>query len=450
MNSTERVFSEKILPLLTPDSKVIVAFSGGCDSLALLSLSISCLGSDRVIPVYVNHNLRPQEELKQEIALNRRNCSILGTTLVLRTLEEGKVSTLARKRGGGTEDAARTLRYEILQEERSAHKASFILTAHHRQDQIETILMKLSSGSPATSFRGVSALDESRHLIRPLLDFGRKELENYLLEKNLKWSTDSTNSNAYFRRNLIRNEVLPQIQTIWKSFDSSLLNLSEQVGKEFSELNLREFMADRIALKSFEGKTVLQRMAAIFCMWDFVFGEKELPMSLLDRILRAIEKAEDCTEGSNGALFTLYHGVLFLTDPALDGLCAGFECTFDPSVHQRIALPCGLFLTSLADDSSGDEKSVRLNPDSFGSDVRIRFARLGDRIQLKDGSKLVKRLLQDMGIPAFLRCRVPVIEDSDGICAVFGRVWGGKDRICVKFRTSLAPKAFPLYIVTKG
>ena len=284
-----------------------------------------------------------------------------------------------------------------------------------------------------------------------LLDFGREELEHYLLEKNLRWSTDSTNSNAYFRRNLIRNEALPQIQTIWKSFDSSLLNLSEQVGKEISELNLREFMADRIALKSFEGKTVLQRMAAIFCMWDFVFGEKELPMSLLDRILRAIEKAEDCTEGSNGALFTLYHGVLFLTDPALDGLCAGFECAFDPSVNQRIGLPCGLCLTlSANDDSLDDEKSLRLNPGFFGSDVRIRFARLGDRIQLKDGSKLVKRLLQDMGIPAFLRCRVPVIEDSDGICAVFGRVWGGKDRICVKFRTSLAPKAFPLYIVTKG
>ena len=436
---------------MTPDCKVIVAFSGGCDSLALLSMSISCLGKDRVIPVYVNHNLRPHEELEQEIALNRENCNSLGVALVVRSLEEGKVSDLARRRGGGIEDAARTLRYEVLQEERLKRKASFILTAHHAQDQIETILMKLSSGSPATSFRGVSALDESRHLIRPLMDFERAELEEYLIEKNLKWSNDSTNSDACYRRNLIRNEALPQIQAIWKGYDCSLLSLSDQVGKELAELNLRDFETDTIALKVLVGKSVLQRMAVLFCMWDHVFGEKELPMSLLDRVLRAIERAEDCTEGSNGALFTIHHGSLFLTDPSVDELCTSFECCFDPSVAQRISLPCGLsFTSSVHAEASGDEQSVRLDTEAFASDVRIRFARLGDRIRLKDGSKLVKRLLQDMGIPACFRSRVPVIEDKEGICAVFGRVWGGKDRICVKFRTSLAPKDFPLYIVTKG
>lgn len=451
MNSTERVFSEKLLPLLPSDSKVIVAFSGGCDSLALLSLSICCLGNERVIPVYVNHNIRPREELEREIALNRENCNSLGVSLIVRSLEEGKVSELARKRGGGIEDAARMLRYEILQEERQNRKASFILTAHHRQDQLETILMKLSAGSPATSFRGVSGLDESRHLIRPLLDFDRAELENYLIGKNLKWSTDSTNSDAYYRRNLIRNEALPKIQAIWNGFDSSVLNLSDQVVKELSELEIRRYMTDSLSLEAFAGKGVLQRMAILFCMWDSLFGEKELPMSLLDRILCAIERAEDCTEGSNGALFTIYRGVLFLTDPATDEICGRFECSFDPAKDQRIALPCGLYLTSSAQAGElGDEKSIRLDPDCFASDVRIRFARLGDRIRLKDGSKLVKRLLQDMGIPASLRCRVPVIEDNDGLCAVFGRIWGGKDRICVKFRTSLAPKAFPLYIVTKG
>ena len=80
----------------------------------------------------------------------------------------------------------------------------------------------------------------------------------------------------------------------------------------------------------------------------------------------------------------------------------------------------------------------------------MRFSREGDRIRLKDGSKQVKRLLQDMGIPAFLRNRVPVIADDEGICAVFGRLYGGKDRICVKFLTSLVVNPFPLYIVSKG
>ena len=75
---------------------------------------------------------------------------------------------------------------------------------------------------------------------------------------------------------------------------------------------------------------------------------------------------------------------------------------------------------------------------------------MGDVIRLKSGNRMVMRLLQDMKVPSSLRFRVPVVEDDEGICAVFGTVFGGKDRICVKFRTSLAPNSFPLYIVSKG
>ena len=451
MNSTEKAFSEKLLPLLPEGKKVIVAFSGGCDSLALLSLCVSVLGKERVVPVYVNHNLRPEDELEKEVSLNRHNCNQIGVALVERTLEKGVVSALAQKRGGGLEDAARVLRYEILQEERVANDASFILTAHHRQDQIETIVMRLSSGSPATSLAGISAFDEERRIIRPLLDFSREYLEEYLTSKSLSWSTDSTNSDACFERNRIRNEVLPAIQAIFPNYESSLLNLRKQVLEEIGEMDFDAFEADGISVKAFEGKSVLRRMSMLFRMWDSVFGEKELPMSLLDRVLSALAEGRDCTEGSNGALFSLYHGFLYLTDPEADEEYRSFEVPFDPSYGQCLELPGKLVLKSGNYAAGlGDGKSVRLDPEAFGSDPIVRFVREGDRISLKDGSKLVKRLLQDMGIPSALRSRVPVIADSDGVCAVFGRLYGGKDRICVKFRTSLAPNPFPLYIVSKG
>ena len=451
MNSTEKAFSENLLPLLPEGKKVIVAFSGGCDSLALLSLCVSVLGKERVIPVYVNHNLRPVDELENELDLNRHNCNLLGVPLIERTLEKGEVSALARKRGGGLEDAARALRYEILQEERAANGASFILTAHHRQDQIETILMRLSAGSPATSLVGISAYDGKRCILRPLMDFSRSDLEDYLNSKGLRWSTDSTNSDACFERNHIRNEVLPEIQAIFPGYESCLLNLSDQVGKELEKLDSGSFGTDRIELEAFEDKSALQRMFMLFCMWDHVFGEEELPMSLIDRVLLALEEGMDCTEGSNGALFSIYHGFLYLTNPEDDGQYREFKEPFNPDKDQIVELPGNMFLRIGKDaDGLGDGQSVRLDPEAFGPDAVVRFAREGDRIHLKDGSKPVKRLLQDMGIPSFLRNRVPVIADSDGICAVFGRLYGGKDRICVKFRTSLAPNPFPLYIVSKG
>ena len=450
MNSTEKAFSEKLLPLLS-DRKVIVAFSGGCDSLALLSLLVSTIGKDRVIPVYVNHNLRPEDELQREISLNRHNCQILGLQLVERALEKGEVSTLSQKRGGGLEDAARALRYEVLQKERTAHDADFILTAHHRQDQIETILMRLSAGSHATSLAGISAFDKKRHIIRPLLDFSRSELEEYLKDKGLDWSTDSTNSDACFERNRIRNEVIPEIQAIFPEYENALLNLSEQVGKGLRNMDSGLLSTDRIGLECFEGKDALCRMAMLFGMWDFTFGEKELPMSLIGRVLDALEEGKDCTEGSNGALFSIYHGYLYLTVPNADDEYLSFEQKLVPGKDQTIMLPGGIVLRigSFA-EGLGDGKTLRLDSTSFGENAHVRFVREGDRIRLKDGSKQVKRLLQDMGIPAFLRNRVPVIADSDGVCAVFGRLYGGKDRICVKFITSLVGNPFPLYIVSKG
>ena len=174
-------------------------------------------------------------------------------------------------------------------------------------------------------------------------------------------------------------------------------------------------------------------------------------MSLIDRVLRALEEKEDCTEGSNGALFSIYHGDLYLTDPQADEQFLSFERKLDPRKGLTVILPGDLVLRTGGDaEGLGDGKSVRLDSRMFKGDAVIRFAREGDRIRLKDGSKQVKRLLQDMGIPPFLRSRVPVIADSDGLCAVFGRLYGGKDRICVKFRTSLVGSPFPLYIVTKG
>ena len=451
MNSTEKAFSEKLLPLLPDGSRVIVAFSGGCDSLALLSLCVSALGKNRVLPVYVNHNLRPQDELEKEIELNRYNCSLLGLELTERTLEKGRVRSLASKRGGGLEDAARLLRYEILQGEMEAQGAAFILTAHHRQDQVETILMRLSAGSPATSLAGISAFDPSRFIIRPLLDFDRSRLEDYLVSKGLKWSTDSTNSDASFARNKIRNEVIPAIQAIFPEYEKSLLKLSEQVEEELHGLDFSLLSTDRVGLEAFAGKDALCRMAMLFGMWDSVFGEKELPMSLIGRVLDALEEGKDCTEGSNGALFSIYHGNLYLTDPSADEEYLSFEQELDTSHDLLVRLPGGIVLrTGLIAEGLGDDRSVRLDGGAFGKNALVRFAREGDRILLKDGSKQVKRLLQDMGIPPFLRNRVPVIADSDGPCAVFGRLYGGKDRICVKFRTSLVGSPFPLYIVTKG
>ncbi|MBR2282412.1 MAG: tRNA lysidine(34) synthetase TilS [Spirochaetales bacterium] len=448
MNSTERAFSENINAILESSEKVVVAFSGGCDSLALLVLCTKVLGKDRTFPVYVNHRLRAEAELDSEIRLNRENCERLGLDLAVESLDEGEVEGLARKRGGGVEEAARLLRYRRLEKARLEFGASFILTAHHRQDQVETIIMRLSKGSPVTSLKGISPIDRRRHLMRPLLDLSRGDLERYLVDNGFQWSTDSTNSDVCFSRNSIRNDIIPSIQAIWPDYEETVLRIGEQA------FDLCQFNAGDIGsvvdISEFDGKTAVQRTIILFSMWDCVFNDKELPFSLLSRVLEAVEKKGDCSIGSNGAMFSIYRGRLYLTDPSADEEFSLFSADLDPAAGNRIGLPDGHFLLSGMDLVSDDPLAIRLDPSSFSGRVRVRFARPGDKVRLKNGAKMVLRLLQDMKIPAHLRCRVPLLEDDDGICAVFGGMFGGRDRISAKFHTSLARNHFPLYIVSKG
>ena len=475
MNSTERAFSERIRTLIGENPKVLVAFSGGCDSLALLALCTAVLDKGTIKAVYVNHRLRDAGELEKEISLNKTNCEKLGVDLIVRELDEGEVAALAARRGGGTEEAARILRYRILEEERKLTGSSWILTAHHMQDQVETILMRLSNGSPSTTLSGIREKDEKRHLARPILGFSRAELEEYNRSMNLEWSTDSTNSDACFSRNAVRNDVIPAIRDIWSGFEKAILQLGENArvcnegneGNQAYQSNQRNQGNQVLSvslpynLSDFAGKSAAQRMAVLFGLWDDVFGERELPMTLVARVLDAIadyeQEGTDATVGANGGIFTLYHGKLYLTDPEEENRYREFYAEFNAEQPQTISLPGNLIFRSgrnaeeyLKAKGSEDSLALRMDPGLFNGRAIIRFASEGDRIRLKGGWKNVCRLLQDMGIPKVLRCRVPVLEDQDGICAVFGTAQGGRDRICVKFRTSLAANGFPLYIVSKG
>ena len=448
LNSIEKVFSEAIVQYLNDDSKVLVAFSGGCDSLALLVLCSKVLGKGRVIPVYVNHNIRESAELEREIALNKDNCRKLGLDLIVRTLDPGMVRSLSDIRKGGTEDAARALRYEVLEDERRKNGCDLILTAHHKDDQVETVVMHLRSGSPMTSLRGISVYDEKRFLLRPLLGLSRNDLESYLRQNGFSWSQDSTNEDERFRRNEIRSSIIPKAGKAWPGFEKEILCLQHQAKKAFEEANPVIAKNASINLDELKERDLTGRVISLYNLWDSVFDNKDLPMTLLGRVLDAVCETRDCSVGSNLAVFHIYRGRLYLQDPGQDKQYSEFSQRLDVGEKQTISLPGNMKLSIAEEDKN--PLALRIDSAKFKGRPIVRFAKEGDFIRLKDGKKMVLRLLQDMKIPPHLRTHVPVIEDEKELCAVFGSVFGGKDRICVKFRTSLAPNDFPLYIVTKG
>ena len=217
-----------------------LAVSGGADSISLL-LALSEILFEYKLPLYVitvNHNIRPAEESRGDADYVIKICDELrnkGRNIVCEVVElaRGAVEKEEKRRGGGTEDAARHLRYAAFERFISKHKLDALCLAHNRNDQLETILMRFLQGASSDSAAGIKAKRGS--FIRPLLNVERSEIEAYLNSKNISWCTDKTNFETEYLRNKIRHKLVPLLNSDFPGWQTAVLNGAERACED-SEL----------------------------------------------------------------------------------------------------------------------------------------------------------------------------------------------------------------------
>ncbi len=196
------------------DDALILAVSGGGDSMALLhgTMALWPDSVDRVVVVHVNHQLRGAESI-EDADYVLHECRMLGVNCVVRTADvEAARGTVTES----VEAAARRLRYEQLCEVATEFNCRLVVTAHHQQDQAETILHHVIRGTGIRGLQGMSRsrpLNENTHLIRPMLDIELSTIEQFLADEKRSFRTDSTNMDSAFTRNRIRNQLLPLLQS---------------------------------------------------------------------------------------------------------------------------------------------------------------------------------------------------------------------------------------------
>jgi tRNA(Ile)-lysidine synthase len=186
--------------------RVLLAVSGGLDSVTLLHLLCDLMGETdlAVMVAHLDHGIRP--ESAEDARFVQDLCASLNLPC---DLERVNVPEIASKRGWGLEEAARKVRYDFLARAAKRSGSSLILTAHTRDDNAETVLMQLLRGT----VRATGIPPRRERIVRPLLGISRAELHAHALEHGLRWREDASNTDTRFTRNWLRQNVLPLLET---------------------------------------------------------------------------------------------------------------------------------------------------------------------------------------------------------------------------------------------
>jgi len=211
------------LNLLPQGARVVVALSGGADSVALMDvlhrLDYYCIGA------HVNFHLRG-EESDRDAAFSHQLCRDLGIPFYKTDLYAAEY---AEQEGVSVEMAAREMRYNWFEQLRKEQGAAAVAVAHHRDDSVETVLLNLIRG---TGIRGLTGIKpRNGHVVRPLLCCTREDVLEYIEQRGLAFVTDRTNLLNEHRRNKIRLDVLPLLESIQPSVRESIARTMDHLAE---------------------------------------------------------------------------------------------------------------------------------------------------------------------------------------------------------------------------
>lgn len=264
--------------LFQQSDKILLAVSGGKDSMAMLQLFIDCKLTIGV--AHCNFNLRGAESDADE-QLVKTACKKHHIPFYQNAFN---TKEYAEQNGISIQMAARDLRYHWFEELRSKNDYKYIATAHHKNDVAETMLINLTKGTGLSGLHGISK--KSDNIIRPLLDFTREEINVFVQETNIEYREDKSNADNKYTRNGIRLDVIPLLEKINPNLIGSLnqtanyladaeLILAEKISEEWNKCATTEGERVLIDITKLKGLTALSTYLYYFIK-DFGFNAADV------------------------------------------------------------------------------------------------------------------------------------------------------------------------------
>jgi len=405
--------------------RYVVALSGGLDSTVLLH-ALAAITKDEdtlLLAVHVDHGLH------DDSASWRKHCETLADSLGIDFVSIGVEVDLDS--GQGPEAAARKARYDAL---RSIVKAGdWLLSAHHKDDQAETLLLNLMRGSGPSGLAGIGEMQPfaAGWLVRPLLSFSRSELEKYAGSHDLAWIDDPSNEDQQFDRNYLRHKVLPLLEGRWPGAADRIRRSSLLAGEaaalldQLADADFRD-LGGRPERLSLDGLRQLppERQRNLLRYVVRELGLPSPPAAQLHSVVRDLIPARDDAQPVvqwQGGEIRRYREHIYVLPAGISEPVTG-SCGL---VGDRIVLAAGMGELQLEKGARSGLAAVLV---SRGLEVRFRSG--GEEIKPvgQAHTRKLKKLLQEEGVVPWMRERLPLLYSGGDLVAV-ADLWIAADAV---------------------
>ena len=456
MLSTIRRFS-----MISAGDKVLVAVSGGPDSVALLHAlwSLSDQIGISLHAAHLNHSFRG----KESDADAEYVCRLAGNIGIECTVEKVDVPEIQRTLRLSPEEAARLVRYEFLERVADEVGANRIAVGHTADDQVETVFLNILRGA---GIDGLSGMPPVRGvIIRPLIETRRAVVEEYVEQHNLRPRIDATNLLATYARNRIRLELLPLLRREYNpEIDSAILRLSELASQDSAYLNMEaEEALGRLKTSEDEQSISLSGPGLLSCrlairrrvirtaVGKLRAGLTDIGFVHVEELLRLLDGGKDFRCDLPGGIYAERAGETLTVSSSKPAELPIIYC-YELSIPGRTEVPeIGVVIEVEAAPGAievirpPESFEVVLDRGSIVGKLRVRNWEPGDRIRPLGlgGSKKVQDIFVDRKIPRAARHRVPIVVDDERIVWIVGLALSESVKVTGETRECLVVRAVP-------
>lgn len=394
---------------------IVIGCSAGPDSMALVDmlLKIREKYSLSLIVAHVNHNVRV--ESIDEALYIKEYC--VKNSILFETM------TIEKYGDDNFENEARNIRYNFFENVVYKYSANYLMTAHHGDDLVETIMMRIVRGSNLKGYSGFKMIVDMTDykIVRPLIYYTKKELEEYDEMNNVKYFVDKSNSSDKYTRNRYRKYLLPFLKSEEGNVHLKFLRFSDNlsaacnfINKERDKALRRVLLADALVIDKFIledpyiQREILYYLLSEFYQDDLILvGDKHIDL-ILDLIYS--KRANSFVNLPNDVIANKCYNMLELKRDVFE--ITNYEIEFD----EYATLPNGHVIERVLDTSDNSNSICRLDSSEITLPLIVRTRRLGDKMAVKgmDGTKKIKDIFIDSKINLTERDSWPIVVDSKG------------------------------------